>query len=341
MRIAEELYSTLKSRYEESRLAGAATVPDVQVLDRAEVGRQPISDEGPQIIALAFAGSLALALLGALLFDRMDSRVRYPEQIQEGMGLRILGTIPHLKAKKGVLDIQDAGAATEAFRTLRLNLSHAHGAAGPIMTTITSPSPGDGKSFVSLNLALTYARLGRKTLLIDGDIRKGRLYRMLGRHRKPGLTDYLANGSGPEDVIQPTDYEELDFLATGRGMQQGPELLQSAKMQELMMRIRSEYEAIIVDSPPLGAGVDPLVLSTFTGNLLLVLRAGTTKRALAEAKLDIMTPLPIRVLGAVLNDVGQNESYYKYYGSYTPGYEVRNEAVQEVSAKVLEAPRKS
>ncbi len=339
VRIGENLYSTLQSRYEEARLAAASTLPDVQVLDQAEVGRQPIADDGPQVIALAFAGSLAIALLGALLFDRMDTRVRYPEEVSEGMGLRILGTVPHLKARKGVLDIQDAGAATEAFRTLRLNLSHAHGVAGPLMATVTSPSSGDGKSFISLNLALTYARLGRKTLLIDGDIRKGRLYRLLDGRRKPGLTDHLSNGTGPGEVIQETGYDELDFIATGRGMQAGPELLQSAKMQDLMMTVRSEYDAVIVDSPPLGAGVDPLVLSTFTGNLLLVLRAGTTKRAIAEAKLDLMTPLPIRVLGAVLNDVGQTESYYKYYGTYTPGYEVRNQAVQEVSGKLLESSR--
>lgn len=335
VRIAEELFSTLKSRHEEARLAAASTLPDVQVLDEAEVGREPISDDGPQVVAFAFAASLGLALLGALLVDRLDTRVRYPEEVSRGLGLRILGTIPHLEAKKGVLDIQDAGAATEAFRSLRLNLSHAHGAAGPMMTTVTSPSPGDGKSFVALNLALTYARLGRRTLLIDGDIRKGRLYRLLKGRRKPGLTDHLSNGGAPDSVIQRTGYEKLDFIATGRGTQSGPELLQSSEMRDLVMEIRKRYEAVVVDSPPVGAGVDPLVLGTFSGSLLLVLRAGTTKRALTEAKLDLMTPLPIRVLGAVLNDVGRDETYYRYYGSYTPGYEVRNQAVQEVSAKLL------
>jgi tyrosine-protein kinase Etk/Wzc len=333
--ISEGVYSNLKARAEEARLAQASTISDVQVLDPAEVGRQPISDDGAKMVVMALLGSLGLALVGILVFDRFDPRVRYPEHVSEGMGMRILGTIPHLKTKKGHIAADQAGAVTEAFRTLRLNLAHAHGAAGPLMTTITSPSPGDGKSFVSLNLALTYARLGRRTLLIDGDTRKGRLHRALNRPRKPGLTDFLSNGTSVAQVIRHTEHESLDFISGGTTLSSGPELLQSARMRDLIALARSEYDAIIVDSPPLAAGVDPLVLATFSGSMVLVLRSGATKRALAEAKLDLMTPLPIRVLGAVLNDISASETYYDYYGTYTRGYEARDEVLEDASAKLL------
>jgi tyrosine-protein kinase Etk/Wzc len=333
--ISEGVYSNLKARAEEARLAQASTISDVQVLDPAEVGRQPISDDGAKMVVMALLGSLGLALVGILVFDRFDPRVRYPEHVSEGMGMRILGTIPHLKTKKGHIAADQAGAVTEAFRTLRLNLAHAHGAAGPLMTTITSPSPGDGKSFVSLNLALTYARLGRRTLLIDGDTRKGRLHRALNRPRKPGLTDFLSNGTSVAQVIRKTEHESLDFISGGTTLSSGPELLQSARMRDLIALARSEYDAIIVDSPPLAAGVDPLVLATFSGSMVLVLRSGATKRALAEAKLDLMTPLPIRVLGAVLNDISASETYYDYYGTYTRGYEARDEVLEDASAKLL------
>ena len=110
-------------------------------------------------------------------------------------------------------------------------------------------------------------------------------------------------------------------------MQNAPELLQSASMSSLIARLRSDYDVILIDSPPLAAGIDPLVLATLAGNLLLVLRTGSTDRELLEAKLDMLAPLPIRLLGAVLNGVQAKGSYryYSYYYSYLPGYETQDE----------------
>ena len=324
--IADNLYTTLQRRFEEARLAAVSSVPDVRVLDAAIAPSSPDGDPKVIVILFAFAGSLGLGILGAILRDRTDPRLRYPEQVSRDMGLHILGAIPSLKTRRGLLARDNRTQAEEAFRSLRLNLTYAYGAAGPIVVTITSPGPGDGKSFVTANLALFFANLGRRTIVVDADIRRGTLHHVLGTERTPGLTDHLRNGSeGP--LIRETGHENLWLLTSGSRMQDGPELLSSKAMRELVQRLRAEYDVVLVDSPPLGAGVDPFALGTLTGNMLLVLRTGTTDREMADAKLELLDRLPIRLLGAVLNGVPATREY-RYY-SYVSGYGAYDEPERE------------
>lgn len=328
--IAENLYTMLQGRYEEARLAAVSSIPDVRILDEAVVPERPAgSDQRPLIILMAMGGSLGLAVLGAILRDRTDRRLRYPLQVTHDLGLPILGAVPHVERKNARRD-DDALQALEAFREIRLSVSHAYGAAGPLVLAITSPGAGDGKSFVSSNLALGLAELGRRTLLIDGDIRRGDLHRLLDCPRKPGLTDYLLGNARPDEIIQSTAYPSLSLIASGTRIQEGPELLGSSAMAQLLNGLRPNYDAILVDTAPLGAGVDPFVLGTLTGNLLLVLRTGATDREMALAKLELLDRLPIRILGAILNDVPSRGAYQRYYHySYLSGYEAHDEVVEE------------
>jgi Mrp family chromosome partitioning ATPase len=142
---------------------------------------------------------------------------------------------------------------------------------------------------------------------------------MFSIDRRPGLMDHLAGSCSIEDVVRPSGHQGLSVVACGTRRHQGPELLGSAAMNLFMAEMKSRYNVIIVDSPPLGAGIDPFVLSTSTGHMMLVLRSGETDRALAEAKLKLLERLPIRLLGAVLNDIKAAEGAYKYYG-YVYGY---------------------
>jgi capsular exopolysaccharide synthesis family protein len=214
-----------------------------------------------------------------------------------------------------------------------LNLMYAYGSAGPLMVTVTSPGPGDGKTFLSSNLALAFADLGYRTLLIDGDTRRGLQHRLFERPRREGLTDYLAGEASIETVIQKTSFAKVDLIAGGARRDNAPELLQSPRMSELLAAIKAEYQVILIDSPPLGAGIDPLLLGSLTGNILLVMRTGTTDRRVAEAKLQMLDRLPIRVLGAVLNGVRDGDGY-RYY-SYLPGYE-SSAANEDASEKLLQ-----
>jgi capsular exopolysaccharide synthesis family protein len=325
--IAQEIHASLRSAFEQARLAELSAAPDVRVLDSAVPPTTPVADRIIMVIAGGLVGGLGLGIALALLLDRFDNRIRYPGQVTRDLGLQILGAIPLVRETKSRAANEDARAQLlEALRAIRMSMVYAHGTAGSFITTITSPGAGEGKSFLSANLAKSFADAGQSTLLIDGDTRRGALHRTLGVSRKPGLLDFLSGTTTLESAIQTIPARGFDFLACGTRMSSGPELLASPAMAQMLMGLRSRYAAIIVDSPPLGAGIDPLVLASLCGSMVLVLRNGVTDQDLAESKLGDLHRLPIRLLGAVLNDV-KPEGIYRYY-SYLPGYRADDEGVE-------------
>ena len=311
--IAEQLFTTVQQSYNQTQLAAVSTLPDVRILDRSTAPDRPDRNWTPLFASASFVVSLGLAVFGVVLLDGVDHKVRYPEHVTHQMRLSILGAVPrfdwrHLGNGKSA---EAAAPVVEALRGLRLRLSHA-GGSGPLLVTVTSPGVGEGKSFLSCNLALAFADAGYRTLLIDGDVRRGGQHRMLGLHREPGLIDFLAGELPFETVVQATRHPGLSFIGCGARRPSAPELLSSDVMSDLIDRVRAEYGVVLVDSPPLAVGVDPYVLATRTGNVLIVLRAGVSDLDLAAAKLDVLDTLPVRVLGAVLNDV-RPYGAYRYY----------------------------
>jgi capsular exopolysaccharide synthesis family protein len=325
--ILAQMFANIQLQYQNARLMEASSTPDVQVLDPAVPPQRPSSNSAIVLVLAAFAISLGLALGLADLLDRLDKRYRSPEQVTRELGLSILGAVPAIRQIRGEQSPEEAAQVVEAFRTIRMNIAHAYGAAGPVMLTVSSPSPGDGKSLVSSNLALSFAEAGYRTLLIDGDIRRGELHRMFSIDRRPGLLDHLSGQGSLDDVLRATTHQNLSVIACGTRHHHGPELLGSAAMRDMMAALKSRFNVIIVDSPPLGAGIDPFVLGTATGNMLLVLRSGETEREMAENQLRLMDRLPIRLLGAVLNSVNTSDNVYKYY-RYVYGYTADEEPAQ-------------
>lgn len=327
--VSKIIYTELQSAYEQARMAEVSAAPDIRLLDLAVPPTRPVRDQMILILAGGLFGGLALGIALALLLDRLDKRIRYPEQVTNDLGLQILGALPLVGQRKdGTPDPESAAQLVESLRAVRTSLVYSHGTAGPFITTITSPGSGDGKSFTSLNLAMSFAASGRRTLLIDGDARRGALHRSLGVSRKPGLLDFLSGEATRDQIVHHIAERNIDFIPCGTRKSSAPELLATVAMSQFVMSLRTEYGAIIIDSPPLGAGVDPLILSSLSGSLVLVLRTGVTDRELASARLDDLSRLPIRVLGAVLNDV-QAGGLYRHY-SYLPGYRSEDEDAGDV-----------
>jgi len=325
--IADNLYTALQAAFEQAKLAELSASPDVRLLDRAKVPNQPMKDQLLMIIAGGLFLGLGLGVALALMLDRLDHRIRYPDEVTRGLGLHILGALPRLGFdKKGNPHRDDSANLIEAMRSIRMNIGYAHGVAGPFVTTVTSPGAGDGKSFLSANLARAFAAAGRRTLLIDADTRRGVLHRSMDVTRQPGLLDFLGGHAKLEEVVRQLPAKGIDFIPCGTRVSGGPELLSSPAMQQLLMTLRGDYQAIIIDSPPLAAGVDPLLLGSLCGSMVLVLRTGVTDKEVAEARLTDLQRLPIRVLGAVLNDVKATGAY-KYY-AYLPGYRAEDEPVE-------------
>ena len=311
----ENLYGVLKARYQEVSLAEAQMRPDLSVLDFAVPPPSPNSNDASRLIFLAILGSAAVGVALALLHDRIDSRFRYPEQATHELGLTIAGTVPRLRASRsGEFQVELFSQMVESFRTLRLAVRYDFPGSGPVVLSVSSPSADDGKSIVASNLAMAFASAGHRTLLIDGDVRCGSLHGTFGIQVKPGLVEYLGEGTEVESVVKATSTDNLFLLPRGTRAKNAPELLVSDRMNALLQTARQTFDVVIIDSPPFIAGVDAYALGAAAGSILVVLRQGISDRKLAAAKLAIVDRLPIRVLGAVINGVPSG-GMYRYYGS--------------------------
>jgi polysaccharide biosynthesis transport protein len=319
---ASLLYTTLQQRYAEAELSEKSTIPDVRVLDAAVMPLAPTTNTVPKIIAAAVGASLGIALGLAILLDRVDRRFRYPSQAAN-LGLEILGVVPVVDQSRRQSP-EKVAQIVEAFRSIRMNVRYASMPDGHVMLTVTSPGPDDGKSFVASNLALSFAEGGWRTVLIDADLRRGQLNTTFDLPSAPGLVEHLEGTSLLSEVLLQTSHENLLLLPSGTRHRRGPELLATPRMQELVARLGREYDAIIVDTPPLGAGTDAYAVGATTGDIAIVFRSGMTDLKMAQAKLRVLDNLPVRVVGAVLNSIA-TEGAYQYY-SYDPDYVVVEES---------------
>jgi capsular exopolysaccharide synthesis family protein len=332
--IADKIYTDLETRYATAQLAELSAIADIQIFDTATVPSRPSSDTKAGFFLVSILASLGLGIGAAILLDRLDRRFRYPEQATRELGLDIMSGIPTIRNPRNAsARLQEASQLVESFRSLSLTVRSAFDGLGPAVLTVSSPGPGDGKSFVSANLAMALADGGYRTALIDGDIRRGALHSVFAPlTQTPGLTDYLAGDAILSEVLRPTSHPGLFLVPCGRRRRNGPELLAGEGMVNLMRELRQQFDAVICDSAPLGAGIDPFALGVATGAMLIVLRAGETDRKLAQAKLEVLDRMPVRVLGTVLNDIGENPQFRYYY--YLEGYGALENSVTEENALI-------
>lgn len=318
-----QLYGMLRNRFEEARLAELSVEPDLSVLDSAGMPESPIANRGRQVFFGAIFASLAGAILLAILLDQFDKRVRYLPQIPGQLGLHIIGAVPHIE-KRRKPDPLNAVQIVEAFRSLRLNVTYTAPPDRPLMLTVTSAGTSEGKSLVSINLGLAFAEAGYRTVLVDGDLRRGSLHSAFAVERRPGLVDVLRGATPLTDALRPTSHTKLLLLPSGSRQASAPELLTSESFSQLIQQLRSEFDVVLIDSPPLAAGMDPHALCVATGNVLFGVRLAQTDRDFAKQKLDLLSRFPVRILGAVVNDVDLSGGLNSEY-SYLPGYSISDE----------------
>ncbi len=326
--VADQQYRSLLLQSQDATLAEATSPIELRVLDRAVAPLRPTNKTGPVLILGGIAAALALGIAIAILLDMLDKRFRYPQQATDELGLFILGVIPEIR-KRGRRSEEDASQMVEAFRTVRMNLRYAVDPSRPFSVTISSPGPNDGKSLIASNLALSFADGGARVVLVDGDIRRGELHETFKSSNKPGLIDYLDGAALLPEVLRGTHHPNLTLIPSGKRQRRGPELLTGPRLTQLVGLLKREYDVVVIDSPPLGAGSDAYALGIAAENMVIVLRAGLSDRKMAAAKLRTLETLPVRLLGGVLNSIkmtGQYQ-YYSYYLDYA--------AVDEDQVKTL------
>ncbi|GIP35031.1 CpsD/CapB family tyrosine-protein kinase [Paenibacillus sp. J2TS4] len=217
-----------------------------------------------------------------------------------------------------IADVNMKSPISEAYRTLRTNIDFSAIDSQIQIIMLTSPGAGEGKSTTTANLATVYAQAEKKVLIIDADLRKPTMHRIFAKTNRWGLTSVLTGQSVSSKVIMETHIAHLDLLTSGPVPPNPSEMLSSRRMSELLDELRSRYDVILMDTPPLLAVTDAQLVATKSDGVILVIDSGKVKRdsALkAKANLELVQA---RILGAVLNNVERrrkDDSYYYYYGS--------------------------
>ncbi|MDM0040186.1 polysaccharide biosynthesis tyrosine autokinase [Variovorax sp. J22G21] len=288
VKVNTELYQSLLNNAMQLRLVKEGKVGNVRVLDEAVVPEGPIKPNRRTIVAVAFALGLFLGIVVAFIRNALiEQRIKDPHEVESQTALPVFSTIPVSVAQTEIAQRRLTGAtgvrllaierpddlAVESLRSLRTAMQFAMLEAPNNRVMITGATPGVGKSFVTSNFAALMAAAGKRTLLIDADLRRGHLHQYLGLQRHGGLSELIAGSLTIQQTVHRQVVPNLDFLATGQLPPNPAELLTSDSFTSTLGRLSEQYDMVVIDTPPVLVASDTAAIATHAGTVLLVARA--------------------------------------------------------------------
>ena len=335
-----EMYNTLLTKVKELSLAGEADLNNIRIVEPAEL---PSSPAGNRKLTLILSGILGLSLgIGfAFFLEYMQNSIRTPDDVAQYLGLPILGVVPQVpeakKSKTAVLIVQgdSKSAPAEAYRSLRTNFLF-----NPLKTImVTSVGPGEGKSLTVVNLGAALALAGQNVLLVDADLRRPMLHRTFVVDKHKGLSAVLAGEFTIDEAIVETGVPNLSVLASGTSSANSSESLGSASMEDMISRVREQYDIVLFDSAPILGMADAAVLAAETDGIALVIKAGEPTRKALKMAVAQLEQVGARICGVVLNNVDvRRDRYYDYYYHYY--YSPYEDDEEETLKSTIDSSRK-
>ncbi len=333
----KNLYDQLVRKIREAGINAGFQNGSIRIADSARAALKPVFPNQVLNVLLAFLLSALVAVGAAVLSDLLDKTVRDPEQVARTLRTEVIGSLPLMKDRRagslaalkdggGGRNEQDLSGFGESVRTLRNSILLGNFDRHYRSLLITSAAPGDGKTTTAANLAAAHAEQGKRTLLIDGDLRRPSVHRNFNLPSVVGLSNALLGEiSWREALVQTAALPHLYILPAGPPSRRASDLV-GRGLAELLEEAASEYDLVILDAPPLLGFAEPLQMATAVDGVLVVARAGRTSRKAVASVLATLTRLRAKVVGLVLNEVHKelSDSYY-YYGYYRSYYRPRAE----------------
>ncbi len=326
-KLNDQIYTYLLTKRAEAGIAKASNIPDNKILDYASIDMHTqISPKYSLNYMIAIVLGLLIPLIILILIDFFNTTINDLSEVEAKSKVPIIGIVGHNhKNIDFIVHQSPKSTIAESFRTIRTNIQYLHPdqEMKSHIIAITSTISEEGKTFCAINIASSYALLGKKTLLMGLDLRRPRIHETLGVSNNFGISTYLLGNTNLEDIIIKTAQDHLYFIPTGPVPPNPAELLESQKMKQLINILKEQFEIIIIDTPPVALVTDALLISRFSDTNIFVIRQNYSKKNVINFLNILKESYTHTKLTLLVNDVKINSYYgkgYSYYSSYGYGY---------------------
>ncbi len=335
-----------------ARLEGLQT-SNIKVVDFAEPPLEPVSPKKKLNFVIALLFGLMGGVFLAFFVEFLDNTVKSPEEVEKFLKMPALGIVPavgtdsHLvysyyygdrEKKRRSKDIKEIelvnfknpdSAYAEYYRNVRTSIMLSKAERPPQIISVTSSLPREGKTASAVNLAIAFAQLEKKVLIIDADMRKPRIHRIFRLKNTEGLSTFLVGKTNLRAILKETQIPNLFVITSGPVPPNPTELLNSKRMQEMLEKLREYFDFIFIDTPPVMGMADPVIVGKYADGVILVAWGGNTSRTVIERTRDELAKYDIQLLGLLLNKLNVKKTGYGYYYSYSYRYKYREPSEKE------------
>ncbi len=347
-RINEKTYTMLIEKYEEAKIAEKSKIGKIRIVEEARIPNAPIKPNKKMNMMIAIVLGLGLGVGAALLIHSIDSKIRTFDDVRKYVSLPVLGTIPLIQADdieldnleqkidaakgsekeeyeiiyqqihaKLITNYSPKSSAAEAFRILRTNIISRKKNSDCTTLLITSSGPKEGKSTIQANMATAIAQMDAKVILVDLDLRRPMVHKIIGIDKEIGISNFLMDKSTKiETVIKKTNVNNLDVITSGIIPPNPSELLASKRMDEAIENLKEKYDYILFDSPPVIAVTDSMVMANKVDMLILAIRVDQADKNVVKRAKELLENIKVDIAGVVINGIQP----HRYYNSYEYNY---------------------
>jgi capsular exopolysaccharide synthesis family protein len=321
----ESNYDTLYSRLHDMKVSEELKAEHFHPVEQVTTNETPVWPDPLKVLLMALAIGLGSGFGIALLMQTMDNKIQTITDVEGFLGVPFIGGVPYWlhggleKSIRPIVTEENSTGAVEAYRALRTNLLASLAKLNENLLIVTSADSREGKTLTVLNLAILVAQMGKRVLLVDMDLRRGRLHRSLGLEREPGMTDVLKDGKPVSSVVVETRIENLFFAPSGSSLENTAELLQSADVSGMLQELKDEYDYIFIDTSPVLRVTDTVIVaSQGIGAVAFVSRVNHTPKPMVKYALDMLSDC--RILGLIMNSIEMHRLSSLYYAYQYPNY---------------------
>jgi capsular exopolysaccharide synthesis family protein len=342
----KELYKGLLQRMKEAGVSAGITASNIQVVDQAEMPTKPFKPNKRLNLLLAAVVGLFLGVGLAFFLEHLDDTIKTPEDLQNLIRLPSFGIVPEgAYERRRLVDSNHSfpvelatsdypkSMLSEAYRSIRTSILLSSSGNPPKTIAVSSPNPGEGKTTTVMNTAIVLAQTGARVIIIDADMRKPRIHKVFGKENGVGLSSFLSGNADLEAVVQQSKIPDLYYIPSGPIPPNPSELLGSVLFKKMIEGLGSRFHYLIIDSPPLLAFSDSVIISTNVDGVVMVVIGGKTPRETLKRSKEVLLQVDARILGVVINRARvRGAEYGSYYHRYYYYYGKEDKKKEELPA---------